>query len=49
MATTKRIALGHRWYGGLGEAICIKLAKLGDTVATTYSPTNISLKNGSRQ
>src|ERR1700689_898842 len=26
--------------GGLGEAICIKLANLGDTVVSTYSPTN---------
>src|SRR6266403_895266 len=41
MATTKRIALVTGGMGGLGEAICIKLAKLGDTVATTYSPTNM--------
>jgi acetoacetyl-CoA reductase len=40
MATTKRIALVTGGMGGLGEAICIKLAKLGDTVATTYSPSN---------
>jgi acetoacetyl-CoA reductase len=26
--------------GGLGEAICIKLAALGDKVVTTYSPGN---------
>jgi acetoacetyl-CoA reductase len=26
--------------GGLGEAICIKLAALGDKVVTTYSPNN---------
>src|SRR5258708_11234464 len=26
--------------GGLGEAICIKLAALGDVVVTTYSPGN---------
>jgi acetoacetyl-CoA reductase len=26
--------------GGLGEAICVKLAQLGDTVVTTYSPGN---------
>jgi acetoacetyl-CoA reductase len=26
--------------GGLGEAICIKLAALGDKVVTTYSPDN---------
>jgi acetoacetyl-CoA reductase len=40
MASTKRIALVTGGMGGLGEAICIKLAKLGDTVATTYSPGN---------
>jgi acetoacetyl-CoA reductase len=40
MANTKRIALVTGGMGGLGEAICIKLAKLGDTVATTYSPGN---------
>jgi acetoacetyl-CoA reductase len=26
--------------GGLGEAICIKLSALGDTVISTYSPSN---------
>jgi acetoacetyl-CoA reductase len=26
--------------GGLGEAICVKLAALGDKVVTTYSPNN---------
>ena len=26
--------------GGLGEAICIKMATLGYTVVTTYSPGN---------
>ena len=26
--------------GGLGEAICIKMAALGYTVVTTYSPGN---------
>jgi acetoacetyl-CoA reductase len=40
MTTIKRIALVTGGMGGLGEAICIKLAKQGDTVATTYSPGN---------
>jgi acetoacetyl-CoA reductase len=40
MAITKRIALVTGGMGGLGEAICIKLAMLGVTVATTYSPGN---------
>jgi acetoacetyl-CoA reductase len=30
--------------GGLGEAICIKLAALGDTVVSTYSPANTRAK-----
>ena len=40
MATTKRAALVTGGMGGLGEAICIKLAALGYTVVTTYSPSN---------
>jgi acetoacetyl-CoA reductase len=47
MATPKRIAVVTGGMGGLGEAICIKLAKLGDTVATTYSPGTPRLRNGS--
>jgi acetoacetyl-CoA reductase len=30
--------------GGLGEAICIKLAALGDVVISTYSPSNAKSK-----
>lgn len=40
MTTKKRIALVTGGMGGLGEAICIKLAALGDIVITTYSPNN---------
>jgi acetoacetyl-CoA reductase len=44
MTTTKRIALVTGGMGGLGEAICRKLAALGDTVVTTYSPDNTKSK-----
>jgi acetoacetyl-CoA reductase len=40
MAAKKRIALVTGGMGGLGEAICIKLAAMGDTVITTYSLGN---------
>jgi acetoacetyl-CoA reductase len=40
MATNPRVALVTGGMGGLGEAICIKLAALGDKVVTTYSPGN---------
>ncbi len=36
----QRIALVTGGMGGLGEAICIKLSKMGFTVVTTYSPGN---------
>ena len=36
----RRIALVTGGTGGLGEAICVKLAALGDTVVTTHSPGN---------
>jgi acetoacetyl-CoA reductase len=42
MATEKhRVALVTGGMGGLGEAICLKLAALGYTVVTTYSPGNV--------
>jgi acetoacetyl-CoA reductase len=40
MANAKRVALVTGGMGGLGEAICIKLAALGYAVVTTYSPSN---------
>ena len=41
MAENKaRVALVTGGMGGLGEAICIKLAALGYKVVTTYSPGN---------
>ena len=37
---TQRVAVVTGGMGGLGEAICIKLSKMGYTVVTTYSPGN---------
>ena len=40
MVVKKRVALVTGGMGGLGEAICIKLAALGYAVVATHSPTN---------
>ena len=37
---TKRVAVVTGGMGGLGEAICLKLAGMGNQVVTTYSPGN---------
>lgn len=39
-----QVALVTGGSGGLGEAICIKLAELGFKVVTTYSPSNTSIE-----
>src|ERR1035437_9428191 len=39
-----RVALVTGGMGGLGEAVCIKLAALGYQVVTTYSPGNTKSK-----
>jgi acetoacetyl-CoA reductase len=44
METKRRVALVTGGMGGLGEAICIKLAALGYTVATTYSKANTKVE-----
>jgi len=37
---TKRVAVVTGGMGGLGEAICLKLAAMGNQVVTTHSPGN---------
>ena len=41
----QRIALVTGGMGGLGEAICVKLAALGHTVVTTHSPGNLKAQD----
>jgi acetoacetyl-CoA reductase len=41
----RRIALVTGGMGGLGEAICIKLAGMGMTVVVTYSPGNAKYRD----
>ncbi|MBI4995916.1 MAG: acetoacetyl-CoA reductase [Rhodocyclales bacterium] len=45
----QRVALVTGGMGGLGEAICIKLAALGDKVVTTYSPNNAKAQDWLRK
>jgi acetoacetyl-CoA reductase len=40
MAASKRVVLVTGGMGGLGEAICKKMSATGNTVVTTYSPSN---------
>jgi acetoacetyl-CoA reductase len=40
MAATQRTAIVTGGMGGLGEAICMKLARMGIKVIVTYSPSN---------
>ena len=41
----QRVALVTGGMGGLGEAVCIKLAALGYKVVTTHSPSNTKAKD----
>jgi acetoacetyl-CoA reductase len=41
----QRIALVTGGMGGLGEAICVKLEKMGLNVVVTYSPGNTKYKD----
>ena len=41
----QRVAVVTGGMGGLGEAICIKLSKMGYKVVTTFSPGNTKAKD----
>jgi len=49
MGAQKRVALVTGGMGGLGEAICVKLAALGYAVVTTYSPANTGAEKWLRE
>ena len=49
MNEKQRVALVTGGMGGLGEAICVKLAALGFTVVTTYSPANDRVERWARK
>jgi acetoacetyl-CoA reductase len=49
MNAKKRVALVSGGMGGLGEAICVKLAALGYEVVTTCSPSNTNAERWLRE